>query len=396
MKKRLSTLLAVFLCVVMLAVCMPASAFAEETGKTYTLSFKRNDAAGFDDIKIAPGESFVVPELPDGCDYWLAESYHLLPGQAVSYLAISGWFIGDWSSFDGVALYPVADEGVTVNYYDLNDVLVKSDFVTYAAGNESELPTEIEGRQVTGWYPVKTWGDMFDPKEQVYSVPMSFSADSIYYAQSWHDVHPYDFYPIYADGNQVPTLTEENPSDIPDDEPNDTPNDTPADVPTDEPTDDTPAEKPADVPAVEPAPTEQPSFVADDSDDSAIFVDTRTAQQKEIDEAKANGTWGIEYTTCLKCGYHNWTRKGNVYVCDTCGNETTTVVGPKGVKGYVGSGAIAAMAPVKSAASESTYATKKEAQAAADKREAAYAAAVEAFQKQIAAQNAAYLAALGK
>ena len=40
--------------------------------------------------------------------------------------------------------------------------------------------------------------------------------------------------------------------------------------------------------------------------------------------------------------------------------------------------------------------TAAEAQAAADKREAAYAAAVAAFQKQIAAQNAAYLAALGK
>ena len=42
------------------------------------------------------------------------------------------------------------------------------------------------------------------------------------------------------------------------------------------------------------------------------------------------------------------------------------------------------------------YATAAEAQAAADKRETAYAAAVAAFQKQIDAQNAAYLAALGK
>ena len=83
------------------------------------------------------------------------------------------------------------------------------------------------------------------------------------------------------------------------------------------------------------------------------------------------------------------------YGCDTCGNETTTVVGPKGVKGYVGSGAIAAVAP-KASAPETRYATAAEAQAAADKREAAYAAAVAAFQKQIDAQNAAYLAALGK
>ena len=142
--------------------------------------------------------------------------------------------------------------------------------------------------------------------------------------------------------------------------------------------------------------TVKPAAPAASSEDNTPAVDTRTAQQKEIDEAIANGTWGIEYTTCQKCGYHNWTRQGNVYVCDTCGNETTTVVGPKGVKGYVGSGAIAAVAPKASAAPETRYATAAEAQAAADKREAAYAAAVAAFQKQIDAQNAAYLSSLGK
>ena len=96
-----------------------------------------------------------------------------------------------------------------------------------------------------------------------------------------------------------------------------------------------------------------------------------------------------------KCGYHNWTRKGNVYVCDTCGNETTTVVSANGVKGYVGNGAIAPIAN-KSAAPETRYATAKQAQDAADAREAAYAAAVVAFQKQIAANEAAYLAAIAK
>ena len=148
----------------------------------------------------------------------------------------------------------------------------------------------------------------------------------------------------------------------------------------------------AAAPAPQPVVTETP---AASTEDNTPAVDTRTEQQKEIDEAIANGTWGIEYTTCQKCGYHNWTRQGNVYVCDTCGNTTTTVVGPKGVKGYVGSGAIAAVAP-KASAPETRYATAAEAQAAADKREAAYAAAVAAFQKQIDAQNAAYLAALGK
>ena len=111
--------------------------------------------------------------------------------------------------------------------------------------------------------------------------------------------------------------------------------------------------------------------------------------------AIADGTWGAEYTTCPNCGFHNWTRKGNVYVCDTCGNETTTVVSAKGVKGYVGSGAIAPVAN-KAAAPETRYANAKQAQAAADAREAAYAAAVAAFQKQIAANEAAYLAAIAK
>lgn len=167
----------------------------------------------------------------------------------------------------------------------------------------------------------------------------------------------------------------------------DTPSvDTPA---VDTPAVDTPStdNKAAETPAASSAPSAAAVSTAP--------VDTRTAQQKEIDEAKANGTWGIEYTTCQKCGYHNWTRKGNVYVCDTCGNETTTVVSAKGVKGYVGSGAIAPVAN-KAAAPETRYANAKQAQAAADAREAAYAAAVAAFQKQIAANEAAYLAAIAK
>ena len=150
----------------------------------------------------------------------------------------------------------------------------------------------------------------------------------------------------------------------------------------DTPSVDTPStdNKAAETPAAASAPSAAAAV-------STAPVDTRTAQQREIDEAKANGTWGIEYTTCQKCGYHNWTRKGNVYVCDTCGNATTTVVR--------GSGAIAPVAN-KAAAPETRYANAKQAQAAADAREAAYAAAVAAFQKQIAANEAAYLAAIAK
>ena len=91
-------------------------------------------------------------------------------------------------------------------------------------------------------------------------------------------------------------------------------------------TPDTPS---VDTPSTDNKAAETPAATGAPSAAAAVStapVDTRTAQQREIDEAKANGTWGIEYTTCQKCGYHNWTRKGNVYVCDTCGNETTTVV----------------------------------------------------------------------
>ena len=111
--------------------------------------------------------------------------------------------------------------------------------------------------------------------------------------------------------------------------------------------------------------------------------------------AIADGTWGAEYTTCPSCGFHNWTRKGNVYVCDTCGYGTTAVKGAKGVKGFVAG--TEGIAPV-AASAETTvvYATPAQAQAAAEVREENYAAAVAAFQRQIAEQNAAYLAYLGK
>ena len=120
-------------------------------------------------------------------------------------------------------------------------------------------------------------------------------------------------------------------------------------------------------------------------------VDTRTEQQKQIDEAKANGTWGSEYTTCTACGTHNWTHVGEVYVCDNCGHETTSVKGPDGVKGYVGSTSASSAAQ---AAPQTRYASAAEAQAAADQREAAYAAAIAALQRQVAMREAAYAASI--
>ena len=126
---------------------------------------------------------------------------------------------------------------------------------------------------------------------------------------------------------------------------------------------------------------------------AAPAADTRTEQQKQIDEAKANGTWGSEYTTCTACGTHNWTRVGEVYVCDNCGHETTSVKGPDGVKGYVGGTSASSTAQT---APQTRYASAAEAQTAADQREAAYAAAVAALQRQVAQREAAYLAAAAK
>ena len=109
------------------------------------------------------------------------------------------------------------------------------------------------------------------------------------------------------------------------------------------------------------------------------------SEHGEIAAAIANGTWGNEYTVCTSCGYHNWTRKGNVYVCDHCGHEVLTVKGADGVKGYAGT----------LAGNEPQYASTSEAQAAAEKREAAYAASIAALQAQVAAREAAYAASLG-
>ena len=120
---------------------------------------------------------------------------------------------------------------------------------------------------------------------------------------------------------------------------------------------------------------------------------TPTAPRKNVEVSEhgesaaaiANGTWGNEYTVCTSCGYHNWTRKGNVYVCDHCGHEVLTVKGADGVKGYAGT----------LAGNEPQYASTSEAQAAAEKREAAYAASIAALQAQVAAREAAYAASLG-
>lgn len=107
----------------------------------------------------------------------------------------------------------------------------------------------------------------------------------------------------------------------------------------------------------------------------------------EIARAKADGSWGAEYTTCPACGYHNWTAGSLGYVCDTCGHIVATVKSGAGVKGYT------APAPAAQPASQvASTQTVAEARAAND----AYLAAIRTLQDQVAQREAAYLASLGR
>ena len=348
MKKHFPKIIAVTLGVAALAVSVPVSAFAKSSKPlsylyTYQLTFD-----GYDTMSLSPDDTGTItaPALPEGAQYWQCNGKHVMPGEQFSYDQLDDWLCPSVDIDDGTGThrttgaYFMAITGDTayVHYY-ANDTAVKTDAVF--DGGVSEVPSTVNGKAVAYWVTA-------DGGVSIYT-PAALSYDELF----WH-IHVEEMgnnlnlYAVFGDGDTIP--------------------------------------------APQPVVTETP---AASTEDNTPAVDTRTEQQKEIDEAIANGTWGIEYTTCQKCGYHNWPRQGNVYVCDTCGNTTTTVVGPKGVKGYVGSGAIAAVAP-KASAPETRYATAAEAQAAADKRETAYAAAVAAFQKQIDAQNAAYLAALGK
>ena len=429
MKKKLSRVLAVLLGVLMLAVCIPAAAFAEEATELpflgYYVKFDSNSASG--ETLSKPGDSVTVPTVYYGEECWKCGDCILYAGDTFTYEMAEKYFGKDYNKgLSGNKGYyckvtfeagydptpkptpePTTDvtfklhvwyateaylehftaKHVNLDVGDMNEPycdVEKTNEVVATGVNSITLPTEVNGQKVLWWYYAagpslgngrtitkedlstdwrfSTYGADKQSEINIYAVVPGLYPDDvrdaflIFYAwngsgKSWDEVAN-----EYYSGKTASTDT------------------------TPEPT--------------APAATTFVPQLQSQSSEPAVTVDTRTEQQKEIDEAIANGTWGIEYTTCQKCGYHNWTRQGNVYVCDTCGNTTTEVVSAKGVKGYVGSGAIAAVAPGKTVDDTPKYATAKEAQAAADKREAAYAAAVAAFQKQIAEQNAAYLASL--
>ena len=347
MKKKLSRVLAVLLGVLMLAVCIPAAAFADEFGDDYDGRVTMNFHFWM------PSDDYLsqVDNVMDGV-FIMDARYTNLEATAeirdTKYL-LSKYY--DWTLPSAWALHEA----------DFNDIWVWSngdptvDASTYKTYEPGTSIVRADLTRSDGHYHV-----------DLYALIPGLYPDDIREA-----------FEAYLNGTTEPTPT---PAPTEDKKDTDTTTSTATPAPTAQP--------------AAPAATTFVPQLQSQSSEPAVTVDTRTEQQKEIDEAIANGTWGIEYTTCQKCGYHNWTRQGNVYVCDTCGNTTTEVVSAKGVKGYVGSGAIAAVAPGKTVDDTPKYATAKEAQAAADKREAAYAAAVAAFQKQIAEQNAAYLVSL--
>lgn len=199
-----------------------------------------------------------------------------------------------------------------------------------------------------------------------------------------------------AEEPETPAEEPETPAEEPE-----TPAEEP-ETPAEEP--ETPAEEP-EAPAQEPeAPTEKPEVPAEGDKAPAVGTNPSTEAEQapvqtpaasvpqaddhgEIAQAKADGSWGAEYTTCPACGYHNWTAGSLGYVCDTCGHIVASVKSAAGVKGYTAPAVTAR--PAAQAADAQTVA---EAQAAND----AYLAAIRALQDQVARREAAYLASIGR
>lgn len=321
----------------MMATCLPVAAFAA-TGDTYHFSFSNGSSQD-----LAPGGSMTFPASQYDYGYWITlqghggYTYNYYPGDTLPYDAVDQWF-----TFEGITSCYAAEgnpRSITINYQiDGNTVLTETDTATF--------PGSVDGQSVEAW--TTDSGDTYTASSK------SLNHDRLFYFLG-DDIH-----------DNVLTLKATSAS-TPDDGKDDNKGDDKGDVTN-------PDDK-------------------GDNKGNGTTTTTPTAPRKnvevsehgEIAAAIANGTWGNEYTVCTSCGYHNWTRKGNVYVCDHCGHEVLTVKGADGVKGYAGT----------LAGNEPQYASTSEAQAAAEKSEAAYAASIAALQAQVAAREAAYAASLG-
>lgn len=320
----------------MMATCLPVAAFAA-TGDTYHFSFSNGSSQD-----LAPGGSMTFPASQYDYGYWITlqghggYTYNYYPGDTLPYDAVDQWFTAD-----GITSCYAAEgnpRSITINYQiDGSTVLTETDTATF--------PGNVDGQSVEAW--TTDSGDTYTASSK------SLNHDRLFYYLG-DDIH-----------DNVLTLKATTAS-TPDDGKDDNKGDDKGDV-------------------------TNPDDKGDNKGNGTTTTPTAPRKNVEVSEhgeiaaAIANGTWGNEYTVCTSCGYHNWTRKGNVYVCDHCGHEVLTVKGADGVKGYAGT----------LAGNEPQYASTSEAQAAAEKREAAYAASIAALQAQVAAREAAYAASLG-
>lgn len=358
----------------MMATCLPVAAFAA-TGDTYHFSFSNGSSQD-----LAPGGSMTFPASQYDYGYWITlqghggYTYNYYPGDTLPYDAVDQWFTAD-----GITSCYAAEgnpRSITINYQiDGNTVLTETDTATF--------PGSVDGQSVEAW--TTDSGDTYTASSK------SLNHDRLFYFLG-DDIH-----------DNVLTLKATTAS-TPDDGKDDNKGDDKGDVTNPDDKGDnkgdntgdsgttTPDDK-GDVVALDKDNTGKDNTSTGSNKGNGTTTTTPTAPRKnvevsehgEIAAAIANGTWGNEYTVCTGCGYHNWTRKGNVYVCDHCGHEVLTVKGADGVKGYAGT----------LAGNEPQYASTSEAQAAAEKREAAYAASIAALQAQVAAREAAYAASLG-
>lgn len=317
----------------MMATCLPVAAFAA-TGDTYHFSFSNGSSQD-----LAPGGSMTFPASQYDYGYWITlqghggYTYNYYPGDTLPYDAVDQWFTAD-----GITSCYAAEgnpRSITINYQiDGSTVLTETDTATF--------PGNVDGQSVEAW--TTDSGDTYTASSK------SLNHDRLFYYLG-DDIHD-NVLNLKATSASTPDDgKDDNKGDVanPDDNGDNKGNGTTTTTPT------------------------------------APRKNVEVSEHGEIAAAIANGTWGNEYTVCTSCGYHNWTRKGNVYVCDHCGHEVLTVKGADGVKGYAGT----------LAGNEPQYASTSEAQAAADKREAAYAASIAALQAQVAAREAAYAASLG-
>ena len=308
----------------MMATCLPVAAFAA-TGDTYHFSFSNGSSQD-----LAPGGSMTFPASQYDYGYWITlqghggYTYNYYPGDTLPYDGVDQWFTAE-----GITSCYAAEgnpRSITINYQiDGNTVLTETDTATF--------PGSVDGQSVEAW--TTDSGDTYTASSK------SLNHDRLFYYLG-DDIH-----------DNVLTLKATSAS-TPDDGKDDNKGDNTGDSGTTTPDD-------------------KGDVVAPDKDNTGK------------DNTSTGSNKGNEYTVCTSCGYHNWTRKGNVYVCDHCGHEVLTVKGADGVKGYAGT----------LAGNEPQYASTSEAQAAAEKREAAYAASIAALQAQVAAREAAYAASLG-